>query len=157
RDLALTCIANQPVAPEKIRKLGTDNPERPFGSVVTLQTMVKLLQDGACPAFDRVLFADRMKQIFLDADSPATASASIYLGLALLENTLQRWSLANAYVDRYLQASPDDPQGLLMKLHFVSALGKVEDIKTIRSRLLELQEQGQLTTGQQQTLSLYLE
>jgi hypothetical protein len=157
RDLALACIANQAVKPEQILQLGRDNPERPFSSVVTLHTLVKLQQDGVCPAFDSRLFADRMGEIFLDENSPATAAPNLYLGLALLENTLQRWSLANAYVDRYLQASPDDPQGLLMKLHFVSALGKVEDIKTTMSRLLEMQEQGQLTVGQQQTLSLYLE
>ncbi|MCP5187968.1 MAG: hypothetical protein H6991_09380 [Pseudomonadales bacterium] len=157
RDLALACIANQPVAPDQIKRLGMDNPERPFSSVVTLHTLVKMLQDGACPEFDSVLFANRMGEIFLENTSPATASANIYLGLALLENTLQRWQLATAYIDQFLRMSPDNPQGLLMKLHFVSALGKVEDINTVRSRLLELQEQGQLTTGQQQTLSLYLE
>jgi hypothetical protein len=44
-----------------------------------------------------------------------------------------------------------------MKLHFVTALGKVEAIDSIRSRLLELDAQGKLTVGEQQTLSLYLE
>jgi hypothetical protein len=157
RDLALACIANRAAKPEQIQELGRENPERPFSSVVTLHTLVKLQQDGVCPAFNSRLFADRMGEVFLDASSPATAAPNLYLGLALLENTLQRWSLANAYVDLYLQASPNDPQGLLMKLHFVSALGKVEDIKAIRSRLLEMQEQGLLTVGQQQTLSLYPE
>jgi len=157
RDLALACIADHAISPQQIDRLGTANPERPFSSVDTLHTLVKMLQDDTCPAFDRERFADRMAEIFLAADSVATASPNLYLGLALLENTLQRWSLANAYVDQYLQASPDDPQGLLMKLHFVSALGKVGEIKTIKSRLLEMQEQGQLTVGQQQTLSLYLE
>ena len=157
RDLALACIANEPVAPVQIERLGSDNPGRPFGSVDTLYTLVRMLQDDMCPGFDRIALADRLVEIFLYTGSSATASANMYLALALMENTLQRWQYANAYVDRFLQMSPDDPQGLLMKLHFVSALGKVGDIKTIRSRLLELQEQGQLTTGQQQTLSLYLE
>ena len=44
-----------------------------------------------------------------------------------------------------------------MKLHFVTALGKVDVADTVRSRLLELQAQGRLTVGEQQTLSLYLE
>ncbi len=70
RDIALACIANQPVEPGQILRLGTDNPQRPFGSVVTLQTMVHLLQDGACPGFDRVGFADRMVEIFLAPDHP---------------------------------------------------------------------------------------
>jgi len=157
RDLALACIANQPVSPDQIRRLGTDNPARPFGSVVTLQTMVHLLQDNACPGFDRVGFADRMAEIFLAENSPATASANIYAGLALLENTLQRWKNANAYIDLYLQLSPSNAQTLLMKLHFVTALGKVDAADVVRSHLLELQAQGKLTVGEQQTLSLYLE
>ena len=157
RDLALACIANQPCRAGADRASGTDNPARPFGSVITLQTMVHLLQDNACPDFDRVGFADRMAEIFLAPESPATASANIYAGLALLENTLERWQNANAYIDLYLQLSPANAQGLLMKLHFVTALGKVEAADAVRSRLLELQAQGKLTVGEQQTLSLYLE
>jgi len=157
RDLALACIANRAVAPEQIDRLGTENPERPFGSVVTLHTMVHLLQDGACPEFDRLRFADRMAGIYLAAESPATASANIYQGLALLENTLQRWDLAERYIDLYLDMSPDSTQGLLMKLHFVTALGKVGAARELRSRLLEMQGRGLLTVGEQQTLSLYPE
>lgn len=157
RDIALACIANQPVEPWQIMRLGSDNLRRPFSSVVTLQTLVHLLQDDACPSFDRILFADRMAEIYLAKESPATAAANIYQGLALLENVLQRWQYADAYVDRFLQMSPADPQGLLMKLHFVSALGKVAEINAVRTKLLLMQEQGQLTVGQQQTLALYLE
>ncbi len=157
RDLALACIANRPVAPRQIERLGTENPERPFGSVVTLQTMVHLLQDNACPEFDRVGFANRMRDIFLAQDSPATASANIYLGLALLENVMQRWGNALAYIDLFLQSSPENAQGMLMKLHFATALGKVNVAAAVRSRLMQLQEQGSLTVGEQQTLSLYLE
>jgi tetratricopeptide (TPR) repeat protein len=157
RDLALACIANEPVSQDQIQRLGTDNPARPFESVVTLQTMVYLLQDNACPDFDRVGFADRMAEIFLEVSSPAVASANIYLGLALLENTLQRWQNAEAYIDLYLRLSPENAQGLLMKLHFVTALGKVEAADAVRSHLLELQAEDKLTVGEQQTLSLYLE
>lgn len=157
RDLALACIANKSVESERILRLGSDNLERPFGSVHTLQTLVHLLQDDACPGFDRVAFADRMKAIFLGPDSPATASANIYLGLAVLENTLQRWQYASSYMDLYLELAPSDSQGMLMKLHFTTALGKVMEASVIRTRLLELQDQGRLTTGEQQTLLLYLE
>jgi protein O-mannosyl-transferase len=157
RDLALACIANQPVSPDQIHRLGTENPARPFGSVVTLQTMVHLLQDNACPDFDRVGFADRMAEIFLAENTPSTASANIYAGLALLENTLQRWQNALAYSELYLRSSPANAQGLLMKLHFASALGKVDEAATVAALLQEMDAQGKLTVGQRQTLSLYLE
>lgn len=157
RDIALACIANQPVEPGRIARLGLENAERPFGSVVTLHTMVHLLQDNACPDFDRVLFADRMAEIFLAAGSSATASPNIYTGLAVLENNLQRWQQANAYMDLFLNLRPDNAQGLLMKLHFVTALGKVESVEAVTSQLLALQKQGKLTVGEQQNLALYLE
>jgi tetratricopeptide (TPR) repeat protein len=157
RDLALACIANQPVAPQRISQLGGDDPGRPFGSVVTLQTLVHLLQDNACPDFDRLGFADRMAQLFLAEDARATASANIYVGLALLENTLERWQYADAYIDLFLQLSPRNVQGLLMKLHFTRALGKVEEADEVMATLQAMQKSGQLTVGEQQTLSLYLE
>ncbi len=116
-----------------------------------------MLQDDACPDFNALAFADRMVEIYLPEDSPASASVNIYLGLAVLENKLQRWQPASDYVDLYLTKRPDNVQGLLMKLHFGSALGKVEVVDTIKTRLLKIQERGGLTVGQQQNLSLYLE
>ncbi len=157
RDLALACIANQSVESEQISSLGTDSPGRPFASVVTLQAMVHLLQDDACPKFDRLHFANRMREIFLAQDSPATASANIYLGLALLENALNQWEYALAYIELFQRTAPENAQGLLMKLHFVTALGKVDAADAVRSQLMQLQEEGKLTVGEQQTLSLYLE
>lgn len=157
RDLALACIANRAVAPERIDSLGMVNPARPFGSVTTLLTLVRLLQDNTCPDFDRIRFADRMADIFLADNTQATASANIYISLAVLENTLQRWVIAGAYTDRYLQLSPDNANALLMKLHFATALGKVDEIAAVTALLQEMDSQGKLTVGEQQTLSLYLE
>jgi hypothetical protein len=157
RDLALACIANQPVEPEQISRLGTINRERPFGSVDTLQTLVRMLQDNVCPDFDRVGFADRMAEIFLGGDSLASASANIYLGLAVLENALQRWQTADHYISLFLTSSPENTQGLLMKLHFTRALGKVAEADEVMTKLQSMQEQGKLTVGEQQALSLYLE
>jgi hypothetical protein len=119
--------------------------------------MVRLLQDDACPQFDTVAFADRMAQIFLADASPATASVNIYQGLALLENNLQGWQNANDYIDLYLRQAPGNGQGLLMKLHFTRALGKVMAADAVVATLLDMQQRGQLTVGEQQTLSLYLE
>lgn len=157
RDLALACIANHAVTPEQIAGLGTENPERPFGSVVTVHTLVSMLQGNACPEFDREHFANRMAELFLTGDSQATASANMYLGFAMLENTLRRWENANAYADLVLQHAPKNVEGMLMKLHFVTALGKVEEADTVSRLLLEMRDRGELTVGEQQTLSLYLE
>jgi protein O-mannosyl-transferase len=102
-------------------------------------------------------FADRMVEIFLAPDSPATASANIYIGLALLENVLERWQYADAYIDLFLAQSPHNAQGLLMKLHFTRALGKVVEADKVMATLQAMQGRGQLTVGEQQTLALYLE
>jgi len=53
--------------------------------------------------------------------------------------------------------SPGNAQGLLMKLHFVTALGKVDAAEAVKFQLKQLQDQGKLTVGEQQTLSLYQE
>jgi len=79
------------------------------------------------------------------------------VGLAVLENKLQRWQYANAYIDLFLEQSPGNAQGLLMKLHFNRALGKVAQADEVMATLQEMQQRGQLTVGEQQTLSLYLE
>ncbi|MEM6580349.1 MAG: hypothetical protein AAF699_03710 [Pseudomonadota bacterium] len=157
RELALACIANEAVDPATFDTLGIENSQRPFGTVVTLHTLVKLLQDETCPAFDSLRFANRLQKLFLEENSVATASPNMYMGFALLENTLQRWEAANQYIDLMLDAVPDDTQGLLMKLHFVTALGKVKQADTVKSRLTDLQNQGKLTVSQQQTFALYLE
>jgi hypothetical protein len=39
----------------------------------------------------------------------------------------------------------------------VTALGKVMEANAVKASLLAMQERGQLTVGEQQTLSLYLE
>jgi hypothetical protein len=119
--------------------------------------MVRLLQDNSCPEFDRLRFADRMYEIFLDEAAVATGSPKIYSSLAILENTLQRWDYAEAYTDEFLKLSPDHPQGLLMKLHFATALGKVAEAEQVIARLQALNAQGKLNVGEQQTLSIYLE
>lgn len=157
RDLALACIANRSVPAARIDELGRDDSSRPFGSVTTLLTAVRLLQDNSCPEFDRLRFADRMHEIFLDEAAVATGSAKIYSSLAILENALQRWDYAEAYTEKFLELSPDHPQGLLMQLHFATALGKVSDAEEVIARLQALNAQGKLNVGEQQTLSLYLE
>jgi hypothetical protein len=43
-----------------------------------------------------------------------------------------------------------------MKLHFAAALGKEESTQAVIETLQQLQQQGKLTVGEQQTLALYL-
>ena len=69
----------------------------------------------------------------------------------------RRWEIADAYADRFLEQSPENTAGLLMKLHFTTALGKVDEASTLKARLREKGDQGELTVGEQQTLALYLE
>ncbi|MEZ5504204.1 MAG: hypothetical protein R3E50_16670 [Halioglobus sp.] len=157
RNLALSCIADTPVFPALIDTVGRDDPERPVSSVTTLLTLVRLLQDNRCPQFDRIRFADRMAQLFLVDNARGKASGKIYFDLAVLENALQRYDNAYAYAGKFLARSPNDKRGLLMKLHFATALGKDEAARETIATLQRMQEQGKLTVREQQTLALYLE
>jgi len=157
RNLALSCIANQPPPPGLIDRLGEKDPKRPMSSVTTLLTLVRMLQDDACPHIDRVRLADRLAQIYLVDDFRRKASPKIYSNLAVLENALQRYDNAYAYAEQYLALSPNNIRGLLMKLHFATALGKVEAAQEVIATLQGLDGQGKLTVGQQQTLAMYLE
>jgi len=157
RDLALNCIANKPPSPQQIGALGTREPERPLSSVSTLLTLVRLLQDNRCPQFDRVLFADRLAEMYMGSAAPAQASSKIYFDLAVLENALERYDNAYAYVEEFLARAPDDKRGLLMKLHFATALGRDADAAEVVQRLQELDSNGELTVREQQNLALYLD
>jgi protein O-mannosyl-transferase len=157
RNLALSCIANTAVPAATIDEVGREDPNRPFSSVTTLLAMVRLLQDDSCPQFDRIRFADRMAELFLVEDFKRKASANIFSNLAVLENALQRYDNAYAYADRFLMLSPNNTRGLLMKLHFATALGNVEAAQAVIETLQRLDQQGKLTVGEQQTLALYLE
>ena len=157
RNLALSCLSNRAVSPQLIDELGKVNPDRPLSSVTTLLTMVRLLQENHCPAFDRVRFADRLAEIFLVEDFRQKASANIYSNLAVLENALGRYDNAYAYSERFLALSPGNTRGLLMKLHFATALGKTDATGEATATLQELDRQGKLTVGEQRTLGLYLE
>lgn len=157
RNLALSCIGGQPPTPEQIAALGADEPHRPLSSVSTLLTLVRLLQDDHCPGFDRLLFADRLAQMYLGEGAPARASAKIYFDLAVLENALERYDNAYAYVEMFLAGQRNDKRGLLMKLHFATALGKADAADEVIALLQDMDSRGELTVRERQTLALYLE
>ncbi len=157
RNLALSCIADRTVEAEVFESLGTDHPRRPFRSPSGLLLLVRMLQNGECDSFDRIAFADRMAQIFLAPDADATANKTVHYALASLENVLQRYANALSYTELFLAQSPSNTDGLLMKLHFTTALGKQGMRQEVISRLQQFDEQGKLTVREQQTLQLYLE
>ncbi|MCB1675683.1 MAG: hypothetical protein KDI01_05305 [Halioglobus sp.] len=156
RDLALYCLANRPVPDHMLQQLGTIEPRRPFAVVSTFQGFAKVLQRGACPDFDRIAFADRMAQLFLAAASPATASPNYYAILAGIENDLQRYDRAFAYTEKLLELAPRNVQGLLMQLHFATALGRDSKAASAITQLRQLQDEGRLNRGEIQTFELYL-
>lgn len=157
RNIALSCIAGQPPPPGLIEHLGDNDRQRPLSSVTTLLTLVRLLQDDACPHINRIQVADRLADLYLVDDFERKASAKIYSNLAVLENALQRYDNAYAYAEQFLALSPDNTRGLLMKLHFATALGKTDAARDVIATLQSMDEQGKLTVGQQQTLAMYLE
>jgi hypothetical protein len=167
RDLSLSCTANLPLSKERIAALGIVDPDRPLSSVSTLNVLVRQLQNNECPKFDRVLFANRMAEIFLgdqccsvkmgDDTFKEKGAANIYAGLAVLENTLERYDNAYQYTERFLAGAPGNSRGLLMKLHFATALQKDDEISSLLSQLQMIEASGVLSLADKQTLSLYKE
>ena len=97
-----------------------------------------------------------MTEIFLAEGDLKKVPPDIYSSLAVLENALQRYEQAYGYIERFLERSPNNKRGLLMKLHFATALGKVGSANEVIAILQSLDQQGELTIGEQQTLTLYL-
>ena len=64
---------------------------------------------------------------------------------------------AMASSHRFLAEAPGSSRGLLMQLHFSTALGKVSEAEVLKQQLLALQAAGVLTVSEQQTLALYTE
>ena len=98
-----------------------------------------------------------MAVIFLQSGYPSKGASNIYASLAVLENALGRYSNAYDYTEKFLILSPESSRGLLMKLHFATALGKKEIADRLTTQLRKMVDEGRLTVGEQQTLALYLE
>lgn len=156
RNLALSCTAGKAPPAGMIEQIGDQDPQRPLSSVSTLLTMVRLLQDDKCPHIDRVAFANRMAAVYL-VEGKRRGALKIYSSLAVLENALGRYDKALAYTEVILKQSPNRKRALLMKLHFVTALGYTGAAEETVQRLQALQSAGKLTVGEQQTLALYVE
>jgi len=158
RNILLSCYANHPLPDAVFNGLPLWSARgRVISATNAFHFLVRKLQNGECPALDTVLIADKFAGLLLGDPARATVTAEVYAALAVLENTLQRYQNAYDYSDYFLDLSPDNARGLLMKLHFATALGEREDAELVRSRLNMLEEAGLLTLGEQHTLSLYSE
>jgi hypothetical protein len=155
RDIALACIAGAHVPARQIEELGTVTPRRPFGTVNTLVTLVRMIQDGRCASIDTLHFADRMAAIFLVDDYQHLGKPRIFSSLAVLENALQRYDNAYAYTERYLSISPYSVKVLLMHLHFSTALGKQDEAERVIAQLRRMDAKGMISVADRKTLSLY--
>lgn len=157
RNLALACIAGAPLIQAEYTMLGVPGPDRPLGQVSTMSTVIKLRQGDVCRQFDWDGFLDHLSKLYLQDFNTALASAQMFSALAMLANAEQRWDDAYQYTRRYLAMSPESVRGMLMQLHFSTALNKSEEADMFIARLQKLKDAGKLNRGEQDTLALYLE
>ncbi|MEM1114305.1 MAG: hypothetical protein AAGI11_20495 [Pseudomonadota bacterium] len=158
RDLLLSCYANRPLPPDHLAQLPIWTAKgRVISQTNTLHFLVLKLQNGECPAIDVQDIADRFATLLLAPERRATVTAQVYAGLVVLENALGGTERALAYAEYYLEIEPENPQALLMRLHFANILGNDAVVSDSLGRLSWLREQGRLTREQQDTLDLYVD
>lgn len=157
RNVALACMARQPLLPQEYAEPGSLDRDRPFGQVFTMSVIIKLRQNNACPAFDWDTFLAFLGDLYLDDFDTSKASANMFSALAMLSNAHQNWEFAHAYTARQLALEPESVRGMLMQLHFATAMGQSAEAEAYIARLQELQREGKLTQGEQANLALYVE
>jgi tetratricopeptide (TPR) repeat protein len=157
RNLALSCMAGQKV-PKSVEPGSESLKEgRPIRSVIGFHLLVTWLQSESCSHLDRVDIADTLAAVYLHVEAGSAAVADVYSLLGVLENSLGRYGNAYFYTEKFLDLAPNNTRGLLMQLHFTTALGKVAEAAALKHQLQALQAAGKLSVADQQTLALYLE
>ncbi|PLW70358.1 hypothetical protein [Pseudohalioglobus lutimaris] len=157
RNVALACLAGEPLVPEEYEVIGRVQPQRPLGQVVTMGVVIKLRQEERCPRFDWDGFLEHLASLYLTEFDTSLASHNMFSALAMLANAHQHWEYAYAYNARHLALVPHSVRGMLMQLHFTTALGKTSEAQEYIARLQELQRAGKLTQAELANLALYLE
>lgn len=157
RNVALACLAQQPLHAVAYREVGRGGVGRPLSSVVTMGVVVQLSQQQVCEDFDWDGFLDHLAGLYLGSGSPKDASAAMFNALAMLANSRQQWRKAYDFNARHLALAPDSVRGLLMQLHFATALGDAGNAAAYITRLQRLQQEGKLSRSDEATLALYLE
>lgn len=156
RDVALACMAGEPLEAGAYARLGSVRPDRPLGDVNTLLVVVKLRENGVCPTFDWPGFLGHLRALYLESEDPGLASANMYTTLATLANAESNWQDAFQYTKRSLALAPDRARELLMQLHFATALGYDAEATSLVEALQILASRGQLTNRQRDILELYV-
>lgn len=156
RNLALACLARTPVPAAELTELGEIHPERPIGDVHALETLVTMQLNGQCPSFDWHAVADRLAQVYLIDPLPGRASVATYAALSALVNSLERISEGGVYADLGLAQDPDNPQLLLMRLHYATLEEETAMVESIKLRLLALEQEGRLAPADRNNLAFYL-
>lgn len=157
RDLALACIAQQPLTNMEYQLLGRKMPDRPLGEVSTMAVAIQLRQENHCPGFDWSGFQDHLAGLYLRDFDTSLASANMFTALAMLANASQRWREAYEYTARSLSLSPGRPRELLMQLHFSTLVDDQDAAQHLVDKLQAMSEEGKLNQGEQDTLALYTE
>jgi protein O-mannosyl-transferase len=155
RNVALACLSRKPLNPDEYEELGRLNPSRPLGDVSTMSTVVKLRQTNACKEFEWGDFMEYLSGLYLQEFDASQASANMWSALAMLANAEQHWEHAYQFNKRNLVLAPGNIRGLLMQLHFSTALGKEEEARGLITELQQLEEAGKLNQGERDTLALY--
>lgn len=155
RELVMYCLADTPVEPERLAALQFEVEDTQHRRVnAGMATLVRFLQEDNCPNVDRVALADRFAENFL-GPSAVPASGRMYTVAALLENHLERYEIAYAYMERLLARYPGDKRGLMMQLYFASALQRDDRVRDLLQALQSLQAQGKLNRQEQINLSYF--
>jgi hypothetical protein len=157
RNVALACMAGDPVPVEELSRFGLTHPERPAADTNTLEVLVALQRDTRCPRFDWDMVADRMREVYLLDPAPSRASVGIYRTLAVLMNNLSRLEDGRQYAQLGLLQAKDDVPLLFMRLHFAKLGRETELASDLVGRLQALEQQGRLSARDSQNLSLYVQ
>jgi hypothetical protein len=155
RELLLLCYAGPAIPAQAINELSAtveDFSDDEMSEVVHL--LVKEILDGKCPDTNLAALAARMLDL-TRIPAPERISPKLYVSLAMLENHLQNYPQALAYVNALLDRSPGDKQALMMRMYFASALQLEDQREDSIRQLQEIEARGLLSEEEQYNLRLF--
>ncbi|MEH6516579.1 MAG: hypothetical protein V7742_07850 [Halioglobus sp.] len=157
RDLALGCIASSRLQINLVNGIRNLEGDFPIRSARNLNILFGLYHSGRCTDPLWATLSQHFSAIYLAGNSKLRASRDIYALLASFENSTQSYDLAYAYNEKQLNLAPVGVRGLLMKLHFATALGLAEEVNDTADKLKSLHKLGKLSPSELKTLLLYID
>lgn len=151
--LLLDCLAGAQFDRDTLASIGAGPGSNP-GSSNILLSLVRAVQADNCPDVGLDRFSERMAEVFIEGSAEGTDR--LFFALASLENKLEHYARANAYADRFLARTARRSTALLMKLHFLTALGDRGGVEQVVAELQRMDRAGQLTTQERDNLGYYL-